>query len=426
MEKRLVIIGGGPAGLAAAIKAYDTGLSNDDILIIERDRELGGILNQCIHAGFGLHTFNQELTGPEYSGRFIDEVKSRGIKYVTDSMVLSMTKDREVTFVSPEYGYVTVKAEAVIIATGCRERTRGALNIPGTRPAGVFTAGCAQRYVNIEGYMPGKRVVILGSGDIGLIMARRMTLEGAKVLRVCELMPYSGGLARNIAQCLDDFGIPLYLSQTVMKIHGKDRVEGITVADVDEKRRPIKGTEEYIECDTLLLSVGLIPENEVASSADILLDRITGGAVVDQYCETSVPGIYACGNALHVHDLVDFVTLEAYTAGESAARQILSKEKAVNEQDKYISIKPSEYVRYTVPQRIKADQNTNELKILFRVADTLKNPIFEVVCDGEIIKTVKRQIAAPGEMESIAIKGEELKMLLSAENIEISGKGETR
>lgn len=423
MDKKLVIIGGGPAGLAAAIKAFDAGLSNSDILILERDSELGGILNQCIHAGFGLHTFNEELTGPEYSGRFIDEVISRNIEYVTDSMVLSLTADKKVTFVSPKYGYVTVNAEAVIIATGCRERTRGALNIPGTRPAGVFTAGCAQRYVNIEGYMPGKRVVILGSGDIGLIMARRMTLEGAKVLRVCEVMPYSGGLARNIAQCLDDFGIPLYLSQTVVKIHGKERVEGVTVANVDENRRPVPGTEEFIECDTLLLSVGLIPENEIANGAEVKLDRVTGGALVDQYNETSVKGIYACGNALHVHDLVDFVTKEAYVAGENAAKRILH---GADTADKLINVKASGFVRYTVPQTVRIDNDTNELKFLFRVSDTLKKPVFEVICDGEVIKTVKKQIAAPGEMESIILKDEEVRKLMNSTSVEIVGKGEKR
>ncbi|MBQ7821736.1 MAG: NAD(P)/FAD-dependent oxidoreductase [Clostridia bacterium] len=416
MKKKLVIIGGGPAGLAAAIKANDTGLAPDDILIIERDRELGGILNQCIHAGFGLHTFGEELTGPEYSGRFIDDVIARGISYTTDSMVLSLTKDRKVTFVSPEYGYTTVEADAVIIATGCRERTRGALNIPGTRPAGVFTAGCAQRYVNIEGYMPGRRVVILGSGDIGLIMARRMTLEGAKVERVCEVMPYSGGLARNIAQCLDDFGIPLFLSQTVIKIHGKERVEGVTVANVDENRRPIKGTEEFIECDTLLLSVGLIPENEIASGAEIALDRVTGGAVVDQNNETSTDGIYACGNALHVHDLVDFVTKEAYMAGESAAKRVIEGKK---EAERTVPVKACASVRYTVPQKITVSGGLDALKFYFRVGETLKKPVFEVRANGEVIKSVKKQIAAPGEMESITLNADECRKIEKADLIEI-------
>ena len=416
MKKKLVIIGGGPAGLAAAIKAYDSGIKNDDILVIERDCELGGILNQCIHAGFGLHTFGKEMTGPEYSGHFIDELVKRGIEYTTDSMVLSLTNDRVVTFVSPKYGYVSVDAEAVIIATGCRERTRGALNIPGTRPAGIFTAGCAQRYVNIEGYMPGRKVVILGSGDIGLIMARRMTLEGAKVERVCELMPYSGGLARNIAQCLDDFGIPLYLSQTVIAIHGKERLEGITVANVDTNRRPIKGTEEYIECDTLLLSVGLIPENELARNAEIEIDRVTGGAIVDQNNQTSVDGIFACGNALHVHDLVDFVTKEAYTAGESAAKYILGKVKATK---RSIPVKACNSVRYTVPQKISVSDDALELKFYFRVGETLKKPSILLKADGEIVKTVKKQIAAPGEMESITLSEEECAKIKEADLIEI-------
>ena len=419
MKKKLVIIGGGPAGLAAAIKAYDCGISNDDILVIERDRELGGILNQCIHAGFGLHTFGLEMTGPEYSGHFIDELISRGIEYTTDSMVLSLTDERVVTFVSPKYGYVSVEADAVIIATGCRERTRGALNIPGTRPAGIFTAGCAQRYVNIEGYMPGRKVVILGSGDIGLIMARRMTLEGAKVERVCELMPYSGGLARNIAQCLDDFNIPLYLSQTVIAIHGKERLEGITVANVDENRRVIKGTEEYIECDTLLLSVGLIPENELARNAEIEIDRVTGGAVVDQNNQTNVEGIFACGNALHVHDLVDFVTNEAYTAGEAAAKYILND---INAQERIIPVKACGAVRYTVPQKISVCKNLSGLKFCFRVGETLKKPIFEIKADGELIKTVKKQISAPGEMESIMLNAEECAKIKNADLLEICNK----
>ncbi|MBQ8552420.1 MAG: FAD-dependent oxidoreductase [Clostridia bacterium] len=411
-QKQLVIVGGGPAGLAAAMEAFRNGIAPDDILIIERDRELGGILNQCIHAGFGLHMFGEELTGPEYSGRFIEEVKNAGVGYVTNSMVLSISDERIVTFVSPEMGFVRMKAGAVVICTGCRERTRGALNIPGTRPAGIYSAGTAQRYVNIEGFMPGKRVVILGSGDIGLIMARRMTLEGAKVLRVCELMPYSGGLARNIAQCLDDFDIPLYLSHTVTEIRGKERVEGVVISKVDENRRPIPGTEEYVECDTLLLSVGLIPENELAKLAGIELDRITGGAVVNQYNETTVKGIFACGNALHVHDLVDFVTREAYTAGRSAAKFI--KDGGFEVATGEIICKTSGGVRYTVPQKlIKSVTVPEELKFYMRVDNIYKNVKLELHAGGETLKSVKKRSVAPGEMESLTLGAAECAKLYS-------------
>ncbi len=419
MEKKLVIVGGGPAGLAAALEANRAGIAPDDILIIERDRELGGILNQCIHAGFGLHMFGEELSGPEYSGRFIDQVLEAGIGYVTDSMVLSVSDDRIVTFVSPAMGFVRMKAGAVVLCTGCRERTRGALNIPGTRPAGIYSAGTAQRYVNIEGYMPGKRVVILGSGDIGLIMARRMTLEGAKVLRVCELMPYSGGLARNIAQCLDDFGIPLYLSHTVTEIRGKDRVEAVVISKVDENRRPIPGTEEVVECDTLLLSVGLIPENELAKSAGILLDRVTGGAVVNQYNETSVPGIFACGNALHVHDLVDFVTKEAYTAGRSAADYVRG---AITVGEYSVACRATGGVRYTVPQRLDCGSEApEELKFFFRVDNIYKKVKLELRRGNQTLKSVSKRAVAPGEMESITLNKEECARLLSMDgDIEIT------
>ena len=421
MEKKLVVVGGGPAGLAAALEANRHGIAPDDILIIERDRELGGILNQCIHAGFGLHMFGEELSGPEYSGRFIDEVKEAGIGYVTNSMVLSVSDDRVVTFVSPKLGFVMMKAGAVVLCTGCRERTRGALNIPGTRPAGIYSAGTAQRFVNIEGYMPGKKVVILGSGDIGLIMARRLTLEGAKVLRVCELMPYSGGLARNIAQCLNDFDIPLYLSHTVTDIRGRERVEGVVISEVDERRRPIPGTEEYVECDTLLLSVGLIPENELAKSAGITLDRVTGGAVVNQYTETTVPGIFACGNALHVHDLVDFVTREAYMAGGSAAEFVKNGGSFGDGEKTVVNCKATGGVRYTVPQKLELYGAPEELKFFFRVDNIYKGVKLEVKVGGEVIKSVSKRSVAPGEMESIVLgKNECLKLWASgAEEIEI-------
>ena len=316
-QVQLAIIGGGPAGLAAAIAAREKGV--EDILIIERDKELGGILNQCIHAGFGLHTFGQELTGPEYAGRFISRVQQLHIPYLLRTMVLDLSRDRVLTVTGPETGLIQIQAQAVILAMGCRERPRGALNIPGYRPAGIYSAGTAQRLVNIEGFMPGKNMVILGSGDIGLIMARRMTLEGAKVHAVAEVLPYSGGLKRNIVQCLEDFDIPLYLSTTVVDIHGRERLEGVTLARVDENRRPIPGTEQYIPCDTLLLSVGLLPENELSSAAGVHLSGVTGGPEVTDRLATSIPGVFACGNVLHVHDLVDFVSQEAQRAGENAA-----------------------------------------------------------------------------------------------------------
>lgn len=420
MKKKLIVIGGGPAGLAAACAAVKRGLNPDDILVLERDSEPGGILNQCIHAGFGLHRFGEELSGPEYAGRYIKMARDAGIPIMTNSMVLSLTNDRRVTFVSPELGYVTAEADAVILAMGCRERTRGALNIPGTRPAGVYTAGCAQRYINIEGFMPGNRVVILGSGDIGLIMARRMTLEGTKVLTVCEIMPYSGGLARNIVQCLDDFGIPLKLSHTVVQIHGKERVEGVTIAAVDEAngRRPIPGTEEYIECDTLLLSVGLIPENELTTGAGIALDRMTNGAAVNQFRETAAPGIYACGNVLHVHDLVDFVSEEADIAGTHAAAQILGEsEKTIRS----IDVKTGFGVRYTVPERIDLTENTESIRVFFRVTDVFKKVSLVIESEsGEILVKKNKSAVAPGEMESLEIPAEKLASLAESADTYIS------
>lgn len=394
----LVIIGGGPAGMSAAVSAYENGIR--DILILERDDSLGGILQQCIHNGFGLHKFGEELTGPEYAARYEDKVKEYGIPYKLNTMVLDITEDKVITATNETDGVFQINAKAVILAMGCRERSKGALNIAGSRPAGIYSAGTAQKLVNMKGYMPGKNVVILGSGDIGLIMARRMTLEGAKVHAVCELMPYSGGLARNIEQCLNDFNIPLKLSHTVVKIHGGKRLEGVTIAKVDENRKPIKETEEYIPCDTLLLSVGLIPENELSKSADIELSRITSGAVVDQDRQTSIPGIYACGNVLHVHDLVDFVSEEAETAGKAAAEYINGK----NENNQVTPLDTDGKIRYTVPQRITAN---NDTKVYFRVSNVYKNVKINVLSDdGTVVFSKKKQRVAPGEMECITLKAD--------------------
>ena len=345
-KRDLVIIGGGPAGLAAAVAAYDEGCR--DILILERDSVLGGILNQCIHNGFGLHAFKEELTGPEYAARYVAMVAARSIDVKLDTMVIDVSRDRVVTTINERDGLVRIEAKAVVLAMGCRERPRGALNIPGSRPAGIFSAGTAQRFVNIEGYMPGRTVVILGSGDIGLIMARRLTLEGAKVEMVCEIMPYSGGLKRNIVQCLDDYGIPLLLSHTVTRIHGKERVEGVTIAAVDANRAPIPGTERHVACDTLLLSVGLIPENELSRKAGVAINPKTQGAIVDESLETSVPGVFAAGNVLHVHDLVDHVSSEAAIAGANAVRYArgLKKDAAA------IAVTTGFGVRYTVPSTV--------------------------------------------------------------------------
>ncbi|MBQ9941233.1 MAG: FAD-dependent oxidoreductase [Clostridia bacterium] len=404
--KKIVIIGGGPAGLAAACKAYEMGTKPEDILIIERDRELGGILNQCIHAGFGLHMFGEELTGPEYAARYIAKVNEYKIPYTLNSMVVDITPQREVSYVCSD-GLKTVKAGAVILAMGCRERTRGALNIPGTRPAGIFSAGTAQRFVNVEGYMVGRKVVILGSGDIGLIMARRMTLEGAKVECVCEVMPYSGGLARNIAQCLDDFDIPLYLSTTVIDIKGKERVEGVTIAQVDQNRKPIMETARYIECDTLLLSVGLIPENELSKNLGITLDRVTSGAVVNQDMQTSCEGIFACGNVLHVHDLVDYVSEEAAHAAESAVK--FADNVALS--DKTVNVSAINGVRYTVPQKIDLSAITTENKIFMRVDNIYKNKYLCVKCGDVLVKKVKKAHVAPGEMEVVGFNAEEIQLM---------------
>lgn len=397
--KQLVIIGGGPAGMSAAVAAYEAGIR--ELLIIERDSHLGGILQQCIHNGFGLHQFGEELTGPEYAYRYVEKVRKYQIPYLLETMVLSISEDRTITAMNREQGIFTLDAGAVILAMGCRERPRGALNIAGTRPAGIYSAGTAQKLVNQKGYLPGKDVVILGSGDIGLIMARRMTLEGARVHAVCELMPYSGGLARNIEQCLHDFDIPLKLSHTVVDIHGKERITGVTVAEVDQNRRPIPGTEEEIPCDTLLLSVGLIPENELSRDAGISLDPITGGALVDQDRETSIPGVFACGNVLHVHDLVDFVSEEAALAGRAAAEYVTSKEQ---EQCR-IPLQTDGNVRYTVPQRITKNK---DVSVFFRVSRVFTNARL-VVTDGErIIAEKKLRKAAPGEMNRFLLKADQL------------------
>jgi sarcosine oxidase subunit alpha len=409
----LVVVGGGPAGMAAAIKARECGI--DSILILERAETLGGILEQCIHTGFGLQYFGEQLSGPEYADRFIEQVKEMNIEYKTDTMVLDVTKDKTVYAVNKKDGLLEIKAKAVILAMGCRERPRGALNIPGTRASGIMTAGTAQKYVNIDGYMPGKKVVILGSGDIGLIMARRMTLEGAKVECVCELMPYSSGLTRNIVQCLEDFDIPLYLSTTVIDIHGKDRVTGVTIASVDENRQPIPGTERNIECDTLMLSVGLIPENELTKNVGIGLDRVTNGAVVDEYRETDHEGIFACGNVLHVHDLVDFVTQESQIAGEGAARYIQGKKG----KPAYISTKGVGAVRYIVPQKVNIN-NEGDVKLFFRVGSTFKNATVKVSYNGTELISRKRPRLAPGEMENVTIKNDMLKTFAEGGVIEIT------
>lgn len=400
-RKQLIIIGGGPAGLAAALSARKAGLQ--DILILERDERLGGILNQCIHNGFGLHTFHEELTGPEYAARYIDQVQKEGIEPQLNAMVLDLDENRNVTWISPEKGLVTAQADAVILAMGCRERPRGALNIPGTRPAGIYSAGTAQKLVNLDGFMPGKDVLILGSGDIGLIMARRMTLEGARVHAVAELMPYSGGLKRNIVQCLDDFDIPLLLSHTVTNIQGKKRVEAVTLAKVDENRNPIPGTAVTYPCDTLLLSCGLIPENELSRKAGIELSPVTKGPLVSDSLQTSVEGVFACGNVLHVHDLVDFVSQEAEQAGKMAARYVLEGKKNTGKQ---IPITTEGLVRYTVPASVHPENAEQNLTVRFRVADEIRNGAIEVLTDGKSRLLRKKRIMAPGEMETILLKKE--------------------
>ena len=399
----IVIIGGGPAGLAAAVSAYDSGARS--MIVLERDEQLGGILNQCSHNGFGLHTFKEELTGPEYADRFIRQALERGIEYKLNTMVMDVAADRTVTAMNREDGVFRIKAKAVILAMGCREKPRGALNIPGYRPAGIFSAGTAQRLVNIEGYMPGKEVVVLGSGDIGLIMARRMTLEGAKVKLVAELMPYSGGLKRNIVQCLDDFGIPLMLSHTVVDIEGREHITAVTIAEVGADLKPIKGTEQRVECDVLLLSCGLIPENELSTAAGVELSPVTKGPVVNESLETGVPGVFACGNVLHVHDLVDYVSEEAARAGAVAAEYIRGSSEPCGRE---IILKAESGVRYTVPMTVRPDRIDDKLTVRFRVGDVYKSAYVSVYFDDERVRHNKKRVISPGEMEQIILTKEQL------------------
>ena len=411
---KILIIGGGPAGLAAAVSAHKAGV--EDILIVERDVRLGGILNQCIHNGFGLHTFKEELTGPEYADRFIKQVEELKIPYrlatiVTDLKLSDDGKTKIVTTMDEEGGLNIYDADAVVLAMGCRERARGALNIPGERPAGIYTAGTAQYFVNLEGRMPGREVVILGSGDIGLIMARRMTLEGAHVKLVAELQPYSGGLKRNIVQCLDDYGIPLMLSHTVVKIHGKKRLTGVTIAEVDDRLTPIPGSEQFYECDTLLLSCGLLPENELSGQLGVDLSPVTSGAVVNESLETSIPGVFSCGNVLHVHDLVDYVSEEASAAGAHAAEYIKSASggKAGSDGDETkVKVVTDGGVRYSVPSILRPDHMADLTTIRFRVGSVFKDVDVVTYADGKELARLHKRVMAPGEMEQLILRKADL------------------
>ncbi len=416
-EYNIVIVGGGSAGLAAAYAAASQGCS--DILLLERDKELGGILQQCIHNGFGLHRFKEELSGPAYAEKWIDMLASTDVTVKTDTMVIHLGEDKSITYVNRKEGYVTIKAKAIVLAMGCRERTRGAIAIPGYRPSGIWTAGTAQRYLNMEGYMVGKKIFILGSGDIGLIMARRMTLEGAKVLGVAELMPYSNGLPRNMKQCLEDFKIPLFLSHTVTNIRGKERLEGITITKVDDKLTPIPGTEKEFEVDTLLLSVGLIPENTLSEEAGIVLHKKTKGPVVDESLQTSMPGVFACGNSLHVHDLVDFVSMEGERAGTRAAQYILS-DGAVTKEENTIPVSAGENVSYVLPTLIHTEKVTDSMELMFRVTANIKNVNIEVKYGEKTIKTIKKPHVAPSEMEKVALKKSEIDEMNLSEDGELT------
>lgn len=419
----LIVVGGGPAGLACAISARDNGLQ--DVLVLERDTRAGGILLQCIHNGFGLHHFGEELTGPEYAMRFVEEAAQKKVETKVSTMVLEIIPGNkndimplhQVVAINSEDGLMCLKTKTVALAMGCRERTRGALVIPGTRPAGIFTAGSAQRFVNIDGYLPGKKVVILGSGDIGLIMARRLTLEGAEVKLVCEVMPYSAGLARNMTQCLYNFNIPLKLSTTIIQIHGTDRVTGVTIAQVDSRRRPIAGTEEYIECDTVLLSVGLIPENEISIAAGVNMDSITSGPTVNQFMETSVNGIFACGNSVHVHDLVDYVTEESLLAGKCAAEYIERNSKIESPSaQELLAVRPGNRVRYTVPQQVEVDYDVKEdskMMLMFRSTDVYKGVTIAVYCGRELISKSRKSVVRPGEMQTVNLKKQAIEKINS-------------
>lgn len=400
----LIVIGGGPAGLAAANEAYESGIKS--ILIIERDKELGGILNQCIHNGFGLHTFKEELTGPEYSDKFIKLIRDSDVEVKIDTMVIEIEKEKKVHIINSQEGYKILEAKAIILAMGCRERTRGNISIPGERPSGIFTAGAAQRYINIDGYLPGKKVVILGSGDIGLIMARRMTLEGAKVEAVVEIMPYSNGLNRNIIQCLEDYNIPLYLEHTVVEVVGTKRLESIVISKVDKDRKPIKGTEKKFECDTLLLSVGLVPENELSKGIDIEVDIRTNGLIVNENMETSVEGIFACGNVVHVHDLVDYVTEEAKHAGIAVASYINGYDKTKTKANN-INIINGENITYTVPQKINLENTIDKLTMFLRVNNIYQNKVIVIKCGNIEIAKFEKEHLAPSEMVKLVLKKEE-------------------